>query len=70
MDFFGAPGLSKEKAKAYADVLGKMYDTPAWETVRSRNGWVNVYHPGDDFYSFLQDQEKQVGELMRELGFL
>ncbi|MCP4078500.1 MAG: tripartite tricarboxylate transporter substrate binding protein [Gammaproteobacteria bacterium] len=68
--FFGAPGLSKDKAKAYADILGKMYDTPAWETVRSRNGWVNVFKPGDKFYSFLEDQEKQVGALMRELGFL
>lgn len=68
--FFGAPGLSKAKAKAYADILGKMYDTPEWETVRARNGWVNVYKPGDEFYSFLEDQEKQVGSLMRELGFL
>ncbi len=68
--FFGAPGLSKAKAKAYADVLGKMYDTPEWETVRARNGWVNVYKPGDEFYSFLEEQEKQVGDLMRELGFL
>ncbi len=68
--FFGAPGLSKAKAKAYADVLGKMYDTPQWETVRARNGWVNVYKPGDEFYRFLEEQEKQVGDLMRELGFL
>ncbi len=68
--FFGAPGLSKAKAKAYADVLGKMYKPPEWETVRSRNGWVNVYKPGDEFYSFLEQQEKQVGGLMRELGFL
>ncbi len=67
---FGAPGLPADMAKAYADLLGKMYDTPEWETVRSRNGWVNVYKPGDDFYSFLEDQEKQVGNLMRELGFL
>jgi putative tricarboxylic transport membrane protein len=68
--FFGAPGLSKTKAKAYADVLGEMYKTPAWETVRSRNGWVNMFKPGDEFYSFLQQQEQQVGDLMRELGFL
>jgi putative tricarboxylic transport membrane protein len=68
--FFGAPGLSKAEAKAYADVLGKMYQTPEWETVRARNGWVNVYKPGDEFYSFLEEQEKQVGDLMRELGFL
>lgn len=68
--FFGAPGLSKARAKAYADVLGEMYKTPAWETVRSRNGWVNAFKPGDEFYSFLQLQEQQVGDLMRELGFL
>ena len=68
--FFGAPGLSKAEARAYADVLGKMYETPEWETVRARNGWVNVYKPGDEFYSFLEEQEKQVGDLMRELGFL
>ncbi|MCP4463690.1 MAG: tripartite tricarboxylate transporter substrate binding protein [Planctomycetaceae bacterium] len=68
--FFGAPGLSKSKAKAYADILGEMYATPAWETVRSRNGWVNIYKPGDEFYKFLEDQEQQVGDLMRELGFL
>ena len=68
--FFGAPGLSKAKAKVYADVLAEMYKTPAWETVRSRNGWVNAFKPGDEFYSFLQQQEQQVGDLMRELGFL
>ena len=68
--FFGAPGLSKAEASAYANVLAKMYKTPEWETVRSRNGWVNVFKPGSEFYSFLEDQEKQVGDLMRELGFL
>ena len=68
--FFGPPGLTKAEVKAYADVLGKMYDTPEWETVRSRNGWVNVYKPGDEFYKFLEEQEQQVGDLMRELGFL
>ncbi len=68
--FFGAPGISKDLAKSYADLLGNMYNTPEWETVRARNGWVNVYKPGDEFYSFLEDQEKTVGNLMRELGFL
>ncbi len=68
--FFGAPGLSEEKAGAYADLLGKMYDTPAWETVRARNGWVNAYKPGAEFYQFLEEQEKLVGDLMRKLGFL
>jgi putative tricarboxylic transport membrane protein len=68
--FFGAPGLPEDEAKAFADLLKKMYDTPEWETVRARNGWVNLYKPLDEFYAFLEEQEKIMGDLMRELEFL
>ncbi len=68
--FFAAPGLSDEKKQAYIAMLTKMYDTPEWEEVRKRNGWVNIFHPGDEFISYLENQEKVIGELMKELGFL
>jgi putative tricarboxylic transport membrane protein len=68
--FFGAPNLPGNMAAAYAELLKKMYDTPEWEAVRSRNGWSNLYKPGSDFYKFLEDQEEIIGGLMRELGFL
>ena len=68
--FFAAPGLSDDAKAAYIAALGKMYDTPEWEEVRARNGWVNIYNPGDDFITFLEGQEEQVGALMKELGFL
>jgi putative tricarboxylic transport membrane protein len=68
--FFGAPGLPEDKVAAYQDAIAKMYDTPEWEAVRSRNGWVNIHNPGDDFKAFLEDQEKAIGDLMRKLGFL
>lgn len=68
--FFAAPGLPEATARAYRDVIARMYDTPAWETVRARNGWVNIHNPGDAFVSFLEDQEKIIGDLMRKLGFL
>ena len=68
--FFAAPGVSDEKAEAYAVVLKKMYDTPEWESVRARNGWVEIFNPGADFVKFLENQEKVIGSLMKELGFL
>lgn len=68
--FFGAPGLSEEQAGAYFTVLGKMRETPEWEAVRARNGWVNTFLPGDAFVKFLEAQEQEIGDLMRELGFL
>ncbi len=68
--FFGAPGLPEEQAKAYAELLAKMYETPEWETVRARNGWTNLYKPLDEFSAFLEKQEKEMGDLMKALGFL
>jgi putative tricarboxylic transport membrane protein len=68
--FFGGPGMSEEKQAEYVAALEAMYDTDAWETVRARNGWVEIWNPGADFVSYLEAQEKQIGDLMRELGFL
>jgi putative tricarboxylic transport membrane protein len=68
--FFAAPGLPDDMLTTYQDMLGKMLETPEWETVRSRMGLVNIYRPGDEFGAFLEAQEKQLGDLMRDLGFL
>ncbi len=68
--FFAAPGLPADKADAYRAAIAKMYDTPEWEAVRARNGWVNIHNPGGKFESFLADQESVIKELMTKLGFL
>ncbi|MEP6066316.1 MAG: tripartite tricarboxylate transporter substrate-binding protein [Paracoccaceae bacterium] len=68
--FFGAPGLPDDKLAMYQDAIDKMYDTPEWEEVRARNGWVNIHNSGSDFQTFLEGQEKTIGDLMKKLGFL
>ena len=68
--FFAAPGLPEDKLKMYQDALAKMYETPEWEEVRARNGWVNIHNSGDDFRAFLEEQEQVIGDLMKKLGFL
>ncbi|MEM6848653.1 MAG: tripartite tricarboxylate transporter substrate-binding protein, partial [Pseudomonadota bacterium] len=68
--FFGAPGLSDAQAAQYQEALAAMYETDAWAVVRDRNGWVEIFNPGADFTTFLEGQEKEIGDLMRELGFL
>jgi putative tricarboxylic transport membrane protein len=68
--FFAAPGLPDDQLAAYQAAIAAMYDTPEWEEVRARNGWVNIHNSGDDFRAFLEEQEKVIGDLMRKLGFL
>lgn len=68
--FFAAPGLPEDKLATYQAAIAKMYETPEWEAVRARNGWVNIHNSGDDFKTFLEGQEKVIGDLMKKLGFL
>lgn len=68
--FFAAPNIPPETRDQYIAALGKMYDTPEWEEVRARNGWVNIYNPGDEFTAFLEKQEEVISALMKKLGFL
>jgi putative tricarboxylic transport membrane protein len=68
--FFGPPGMSEEAREAKIATLQAMYDTEAWEEVRARNGWVEIWNPGDEFSTFLEAQEQEIGDLMRTLGFL
>jgi len=68
--FFGAPSLSDAEADEYAQTLAAMYKTEAWEKVRARNGWTEIFKPRAEFVTFLEQQEEVVGNLMRELGFL
>lgn len=68
--FFAAPNLPEAKREQYIRALDAMYNTPEWEAVRARNGWVNIYNAGDDFTTFLEQQEKVIGDLMVKLGFL
>lgn len=69
--FFAAPGTSVAKVREYNALLSKMYDTPAWEETRKRNGWVNNYIAGpEEFTKFLEAQERDIGSSLRELGFI
>ena len=66
--FFGAPGLPEELADRYAAMLEAMYDTEAWEEVRARNGWVEIFTPREEFTAFLEQQEAEVADMFARLG--
>ncbi len=68
--FFGAPNLSQKRVNALDAILKKMYSTSQWKAIRKRNGWTNLYQPETKFKVFLENQEKTIGSLMKEMGFL
>jgi len=68
--FFAAPGISSQAADEYSEMLRTMQTTTAWEELRRRNGWQNLFLPREEFVEFLGEQEQEIGDLMSDLGFL
>jgi putative tricarboxylic transport membrane protein len=67
---FAAKGLPTARYGEMRDTLSALVKTPAFEMVRQRNGWTVLHKSGDEFYQFLEQQELEIGTLMRQLGFL
>ena len=67
--FFAAPGLAVEETDRYANRLRAMQETDAWQTLRDRNGWQDLYLGREAFARFLEVQEEQIRTQMIELGF-
>lgn len=56
-----------EKARLIA-ALTKMHDSDEWAAVLKANGWTDAFITGDEFHTFLVDQDKRVATTLKSLG--
>lgn len=68
--FFAAPGASPEHIGRFQDALSAMFATKEWQVIRENRGWTDFYVAGDAFVAFLERQEQEMAEMLRELGLL
>ena len=66
--FFAVPDAEGGRIEGFLELLEKLFSTAEWERVRSRNGWVQMFKPGAEFESFLDDQELAMEDLYHRLG--
>ena len=68
--FFAAPGLSDQRYELMINTVEAVVETSEFEEIRSRNGWSRLQLSDQAFYDYLERQEQEIGELMRQLGYL
>jgi putative tricarboxylic transport membrane protein len=62
------PGISDDdKAKLIA-ALEKMHGTDGWKEALKKNSWTDAFITGDEFKSFLTEQDKRVADVLTKLG--
>ncbi|MET9833408.1 tripartite tricarboxylate transporter substrate-binding protein [Streptomyces sp. NPDC006385] len=62
------PGITAEQKQTWIDSLTKMHDSDEWKAQLEKNGWVDAFATGDEFGTYLTEQDKAVADLLAELG--
>ena len=68
--FFAAPGTSEEQIDRWSNQLQQLYETQDWQTIRDNRGWTDFMISGDEFVAFLEQQEREMAVLLRDLSLL
>lgn len=64
------PGISDERREELIGYLEEMHDSPEWQQALEKYGWTDAFVTGDDFSSFLREQDDRVASTLEELGLI
>lgn len=62
------PGISKESRDRLVKMFTEMSTSKGWKDAIKRNGWIDSFATGDEFKTFLVEQDNRVETTLEELG--
>lgn len=62
------PGIEDADRDRWIDALTAMHDSAAWQDELEKQGWTDAFVTGDDFGTFLEDQDRMVADTLQRLG--
>lgn len=62
------PGVSDADRDRIVDALTKMHASDEWKAALKTRGWSDAFITGNEFKTFLTDQDKRVADVLKELG--
>jgi putative tricarboxylic transport membrane protein len=62
------PGISDADKQTWINVLSKMHDSAEWKAELTKHGWTDAFVTGDDFKTYLTEQDKAVADILDQLG--
>jgi putative tricarboxylic transport membrane protein len=62
------PGISDADKAALIAALEKMHASAAWKEALKKNSWTDAFLTGDEFKTFLTEQDKRVADVLTKLG--
>jgi putative tricarboxylic transport membrane protein len=64
------PEISEERTEELIGYFEEMHETDDWQQVVEDNGWTDDFITGDDFATFIEEQDERVAQTLEDLGLL
>lgn len=62
------PGISEETRDYLIEIFTEMHATEEWQEALATNGWTDNFATGEEFGTFLEEQDTRVADTLKELG--
>ncbi|MGA5197104.1 Bug family tripartite tricarboxylate transporter substrate binding protein [Streptomyces exfoliatus] len=62
------PGLSDAEREKLVTLVTELHGSPRWRESLKTHGWNDAFLPGEEFGTFLAEQDRRVGSVLKELG--
>ena len=63
-------GLSAEATDRLVDVVTKLHDSPEWKEALTKNDWTDTFLTGDEFASFIKEEQATTSTVLKDLGLV
>ncbi|MCW2612880.1 MAG: C4-dicarboxylate transporter substrate-binding protein [Cryptosporangiaceae bacterium] len=62
------PGLTDDARKRLMGALDRMHESKEWKAELTQRGWTDAYLTGEEFGTFLTEQDERVADVLGRLG--
>jgi putative tricarboxylic transport membrane protein len=62
------PGITEQDRTQLVDALEEMHASEGWAEALEQNGWTDAFITGDEFGTYLEEQDQRVVEVLTDLG--
>jgi putative tricarboxylic transport membrane protein len=64
---FAAPGITTQQRDGLIKMVKQATETPVWKSTLERMGWTPVFLPGDQFATFVSEENKRITAIFKDL---
>jgi putative tricarboxylic transport membrane protein len=66
----GPPGMRDNEKQGWITMLTRMHDSPSWKETLQKQDWTDVFQVGDEFATFLKQEDQRVAQVLKEIGLV